>query len=371
MMVDGHSRAALAQRVLVALFLTAACEAAVGDDEPQETYDEPVEEREALECDIQLACGEASSEAECRLPWRPSGCTEIDDAAFEACISAMRDVLADIEDGTGICQTRDYGDACNEWELYADYDTCATTAGRPLYIDGEQTLPIVVRTGRPAMSPRACAAEHWLRCAQLEAASVPAFRRLQAELGQLGAPPALRAAARQAAEDEVVHTRLCLAQANAMSDAERFSLRPMPRVAARPDVTLEQLAVEALLEGCVAEGAAAAWAAIATENADAEPATVLQTIAADELRHATLSWRVIGWALCEQPSIAGRLQAALEAWQHGARSAPQPPGREDLARFGVLSATHERAITAELVEKVVRPTLQALCRRRMDEAARA
>lgn len=343
---------------MVAFFLTAACEAS-----DRETYDEPIEEREAVDCDIQIACGDAATEDECTAPWQPSNCTELNYDAFEACIDAMRDALADIEDGGGSCQPRDYREACRDWELYVDFETCGTTAGRPLYVDGHQALPVVVRTGRPAMSPEACAAEHWLRCAQLEAASVPAFRRLRAELDQLGAPTSLLEAADRAAQEEIRHTHLCLAQANGLSEAERFSLRPMEAVAARTDVTLEQLAVEALLEGCIAEGSAAAWAAIASERAEAAPASVLSTIAADELRHATLSWRLIGWALRRQPALATRLLSALEDWERADRAQPiSAVRRRDLHHFGVLDPAHERAITRDLVANVVRPTLEALCR---------
>ena len=364
-MVDGRSRAATAQRVLVAFFLTAACEAS-----DRETYDEPLEEREAVDCDIQIACGDAASEEECTPPWQPPDCTEIHYDAFEACIDAMKDALADIEDG-GSCEARDYRQACRDTDLYVDFGSCGTTAGRPLYVDGQQALPVVVRTGRPATSPESCAAEHWLRCAQLEAASVPAFRRLRAELAQLGAPASLLEAADRAADEEVRHTHLCLAQANALSEAEQFSLRPMGRVEPRPDATLEQLAVEALLEGCIAEGSASAWAAIASESADADPASVLRTIAADELRHATLSWRLIGWALLRKPELADRLLAALDGWERdeGSQRATSA-GREDLTRFGVLSPARERAITRDLVATVVRPTLEALCRSRSNASLR-
>lgn len=371
-MVDKRTRILRGKAALIALFLSAACSEAVDDTEPMETFDEPAEEREALDCDIQMACGQASTEAECTRPGVPGSCAELNEAGFERCLDAMRDALEGVEDESLTCEeAQDYRAQCGDSSLYVDWESCATTAGRPLFIDGEQALPVAVRTGRTAVSPAACAAEHWLRCAQLEAASVPAFRRLSSELARLSAPDSLLEAAQHAADEEVRHTHLCLSQANALAPNEAFSLRPMPDAPVRADITVERLAVEALVEGCIAEGSAAAWAAAASDTADGPPAKVLRTIASDELRHATLSWRVIGWALRRQPQIAARLLATLDDWEREEHTRPAAPSRPDLQRFGVLSPAKERAITRELVASVVRPTLEALCHSHARATARA
>ena len=125
-------------------------------------------------------------------------------------------------------------------------EVAETTAGRPIH-DGEAFVLPEVIGGSP---PRTPAAAHWMRAARTEYASVAAFARLATELMALGAP--------------------------------------------RPDLTLRELAIEALLEGCIGEGVAAAEAARAIEGASERVRPVLETIARDELRHATLSWGVLG-----------------------------------------------------------------------------
>jgi hypothetical protein len=128
--------------------------------------------------------------------------------------------------------------------------------------------------------------------ARLEAASVPAFRRLGHELRVHGAPGALLRAARRAARDEVVHTRLGRAL------AERFGGRYVPpRIAPRPMRSVEELARDNAVEGCVREtfGAMiATWQAHAAS--DPVVRRIMRRVAIDETRHAALAIRVARWA---------------------------------------------------------------------------
>jgi hypothetical protein len=127
--------------------------------------------------------------------------------------------------------------------------------------------------------------------ARLEAASVPAFRRLRRELGLHGAPAALRAAALRAARDEVLHTRLGRAL------AERFGGAYVPPRIARTKVrSLEELAIDNATEGGVREtfGAlVASWQCRAAT--DAVVRRVMRRVAIDETRHAALAIRVFEW----------------------------------------------------------------------------
>ncbi|HEU5059402.1 MAG TPA: hypothetical protein VFU21_22870, partial [Kofleriaceae bacterium] len=71
----------------------------------------------------------------------------------------------------------------------------------------------------PSAASGATPAAHLARCAELEEVSVHAFLRLARELGELGAPPALVAAARAAAADEVRHAALMGGLARALGAA--------------------------------------------------------------------------------------------------------------------------------------------------------
>jgi hypothetical protein len=127
--------------------------------------------------------------------------------------------------------------------------------------------------------------------AQLEAASVPAFNRLARELLRLGSPQ-LAAAARRSARDEAYHATLM------QRLAARYGARPSrPHVApARCSRTAYEIAHENAVEGCVREsfGAFTAWQQ-SFLSTDPLVARTMRRIAADETRHAELSWRVAGW----------------------------------------------------------------------------
>lgn len=144
------------------------------------------------------------------------------------------------------------------------------------------------------------------QCAQLEAASVPAFRRLERELARLGASQ-LSAAARASARDEVRHTRTMtrLAQRYGASvAAPKVSSPSRQRTAA-------EIAHENAVEGCVREtfSALLAWHQAARAR-DPQVALDMRGIAADETRHAELAWRVAAWL---EPRLCARERAAVNA----------------------------------------------------------
>ncbi len=359
-----------AQHVLVCFFLAAGCQPLVEETaESDPTAEEYFEARAQLDCDLALECGHLMRQDECPLGSVPSECAafEFSASAASACLDAMEELVDAAGSDAYACGPNGVPEVCADVITWGE-NSCPT-AGRPLFVDGEQLLPPVVRTCPPGVSARAKAAEHWLQCARMESASVPAFTRLAAELASVGAPTAMSDAARDAADDEIRHTRLCLGIAERLVDAE-FSLGPLPDVRARAGVSIEQLAIEALLEGCIGEGSAAAWACIASKSAGPQFARTLGDIAGDELRHAALSWRVVGWALRRRPGLGPRLRAALDAWEeHGANS-PIVNERSGLEAMGVLSPAAERAVSRMLVSAVVRPTLEALCSRSVCTAVR-
>jgi hypothetical protein len=144
--------------------------------------------------------------------------------------------------------------------------------------------------------------------AQLEAASVPAFRRLARELGAHGAPLALVEAAKRAARDEVRHARIATAL------ARRHGAAPgRPRVPRLKLRSIEEVAAENAREGCVRER----WGAlIATHQAGAATDPLIRAgmavIARDETRHAALADLVALWCH-ERLTPAARTRVAESA----------------------------------------------------------
>jgi hypothetical protein len=148
--------------------------------------------------------------------------------------------------------------------------------------------------GLVEMSPAADGAvrAYFQEMSRLEAASVPAFRVLARELRAHGAPRALIRAARRAARDEIRHARL------GKLLAERFGGRYVaPRIATQPVRSIEAIATDNAVEGCVRETFGALLATWQGRVAsDPVVRRVMRSIAVDETRHAALNLRVAAWA---------------------------------------------------------------------------
>lgn len=154
---------------------------------------------------------------------------------------------------------------------------------------------------------------HFASMAQLEAASIPAFRRLERELAGLGAPVALRERVRRAARDEVRHAR-------AMGRLARQHGARVPKVALeRPSTrSRAEIALENAVEGCVRETFGAALALWQAEQArDPEVRGAMAAIADDEAAHAELAWDVAAWLErgCTAKERARIEAARAQAWR--------------------------------------------------------
>ncbi len=153
--------------------------------------------------------------------------------------------------------------------------------------------------------------DYFARVAHLEAASIRAFHDLRSELAERGAPGALVHHASRAARDEVRHAR-------AMGRlARRFGgSPPRPRVRRRQRRSLEAMARENAVEGCVREAYGALLATWQAAHArDPDVAAEMALIAADETRHAALSWAIARWA---EPLLGPRAQERLAALRQSA-----------------------------------------------------
>ncbi len=152
--------------------------------------------------------------------------------------------------------------------------------------------------------------EHLARCAQLEAASVVAFTQLAERLEAWEAPKSLVARCRAAADDEAQHASVVA------SLAANYGRAPRPAKQLDSTPSLEEVARDNAVEGCVYETWAALRAQLIAERAD-DPAIrqAYRQIATDEARHGQLAWDLHTW-FCQQLNPAAR--ADLEAAQHRA-----------------------------------------------------
>jgi hypothetical protein len=222
--------------------------------------------------------------------------------------------------------------------------------GRPYY-EGEQILRAPVRGSarQVRIDPRTRAAA-WAASGADEHASVAAFSRLSLVLMAHGAPTELLRDVHQAALDELSHAELCWSLARrfgaTVDGAGAFPFTEAVAVQA----PLAVVAASAVREGCLAETLGAHLAAAAAELAS-EPAvkSALSSIAAEEARHAVLSFRIVAWAL----QVGG---AEVEVAVRAAFEAPWP--RHDVAelalRANVAVSSLERA-AEEGVREVLEP----------------
>lgn len=189
------------------------------------------------------------------------------------------------------------------------------------------------------------------RMAWLEAASVRAFRRLEADLARLGAPADLRARARRARGDEARHAR-------AVGAAAAHRGASVPRVSARRrgGASREAIAIENAVEGCVGETLAAL--VLAWDRARAEPLdvrAVFDAVADDEADHAVLALDVHAF-LVEGLTPGARARVAAE----GRRAVTVALASAALARLPAAA----RRVAAEALRGVAHAAFPASHRAR-------
>ncbi len=146
------------------------------------------------------------------------------------------------------------------------------------------------------LAPDPARAEHWLRVAAAEHASIASFARATLSLLALGAPPELLAATQRAAEDEIEHARVAFALAARHS---RESRGPGPlRLPSEIETDRTAFAVATLHDACVEETRGTlALESEADVETDVRVRSLLRRIAADESRHVELAFRTLSWLL--------------------------------------------------------------------------
>ena len=214
----------------------------------------------------------------------------------------------------------------------------------PLYVSCDCTSggrrPVGLRRARLARaSPLGM---YFGKMAHLEAASVPAFERMRSELRALGAPRRLLARVERAVRDEKRHARAMGTLARLYGGAP-----PAVRMARfRPRSALA-MARENMIEGCVRETYGALLATWQAQHAqDARIKAAMSRIAADETRHAELSWdvaRFLGRKL--DASKRGRLERTRRrAIERLYADASRDPHAEIVSHVGMPRASVARSL---------------------------
>lgn len=181
--------------------------------------------------------------------------------------------------------------------------------------------------------------------AHLEDASVHAFARLEAELCEHGAPARLITSARRAQLDERRHARVTGALARALGGHPERARARRPRAR-----SLEAMARENAVEGCVRETFGAAVVRFQAERAeDPTIRRALGRIADDEARHASLSWRVHVWLTSKlDPRARSRVAAAARRAARALANDRREPAIEIARRAGAPRSAARAAILAAL-----------------------
>jgi hypothetical protein len=173
--------------------------------------------------------------------------------------------------------------------------------------------------------------------AYLEAVSVHAFERLQRELVAHAAPAALVRDARRARRDEIRHTAMTARLARKRGGI--LLLPQAPQVA--PARSLFEIALENAVEGCVRETYGAVVGLVEAHVSPDEPLRrAMQSIAADECRHAELAWAVHAWAL---PRLSSDERRRVES---AMREAVAEIARSDARGAAVLFNADRTAIAS-------------------------
>lgn len=306
---------------------------------------------------------------ECGLSIYPDGC------GFEVQLACREDTDACRTDAS--CKAAMTGDVCAvtgdaDWACLGP--NCAI--GRPLLVEGEaRTAQPVERDGWTSaeLSPsleglaretRERLVDHWLEIAALEHASIASFARFTLELLSLGAPADLVADAQRGALDEVEHARFAYSTASAYA-GRTFGPGALNLTSVAPRSDVRAVLQSLIAEGCVGETLGVAEVIeIAGRASDPALQRLHARVAADEQRHAELSWRALAWLL--KGADAEMVRFAARCFEEVIAAASRDPvvRAVELPEHGVLSAGDIRAIRRRAIADIIRPCAAALLEER-------
>ena len=239
-----------------------------------------------------------------------------------------------------------YGNSCVDGSVVPDADIIVECATCP---NGVGRRPRGLRKARQNKSISRVGA-FFAKAAHLEEASVHAFRIMRRELAAHGAPNDLLQGAARAEADEARHTRATtrLARANGATPKRA-------RVKGSRLRSLQAIALENAVEGCVRETFGAAYAMWQGEHAqDPAIARAMRKIARDEARHAALSWSVAKWAdALLDPTARRRIERAKAKALRDLEAELDLPTHPELeARAGVPPIEKRRAMLRVLAAEL-------------------
>jgi hypothetical protein len=130
---------------------------------------------------------------------------------------------------------------------------------------------------------------YYAKSAQLEAASVIAFVQLAKQLQGFGAPTELLERCLSAAKDEIHHAQMLATVAKQRKET-------IPRIVMEEtSEDILTIAIHNACEGCIFETWSALEAALKSDRAEPSLRGMYAQIAADEMKHAQLSWDIHAW----------------------------------------------------------------------------
>ena len=230
-------------------------------------------------------------------------------------------------------------------------DWCAHGAGAPARV----LVPEVQRR----------LANAWLQLARLEHASIGSFARFTLQLLALGAPPDLVLSAQRAAIDETRHAQLAFGLASEYA-GRTLGPGPLSVDACLETTDLLEIIATVFDEGCIGETMAAVEARQALEHAR-EPAVraVLETVAADEMRHAELAWRTVAWAIAAGgEAVRNRIEALVtrEMIPSPVDGSPECAEDSQLLEHGIVTESLRRSRRESTLATVIVPCARQLLR---------
>lgn len=224
-------------------------------------------------------------------------------------------------------------------------------------IDSETSIPACSEGRRPTglvSAPRGGigrgVGQYLAEAAHLEAAAVVAFAQMADALRSYGAPAHLVDAADRARRDEIRHARTMTALARSFGE-EPEAVRCDGSTAA----SLEALAIENVVEGCVRETYAVLRAMWQAQHAgDRRLRSALAVIARDESRHAELSWDLAAWldSKLDAPARARVETARLRALADLRRELEGEPHPEVVHLAGMPSSASALRLLDELTDRL-------------------
>jgi hypothetical protein len=171
--------------------------------------------------------------------------------------------------------------------------------------------------------------KRWAQDALAEHASIASFSRLSLQLLKYAAPPGILLGANSASVDEVRHAKAAFDLANTYKHAaasrkasstvgDGAAAAAVPVKSYRPgpfpldadsiqmDITLQELAAAAVIEGCIGETLAVFGLIESAAHCDVfGPRSTLAMLIRDECNHAVYAWRLVRWLLRSAASANG------------------------------------------------------------------